>query len=177
NTKKKKKKKKKKNKNWGHEWDIYLTDHHHLARAIIDAFPGDTRFSNYRWLKICVIEDLRMLSQSEFWAYLVNNGYAWLEDRHGESMSWYDLPNNMQSLTDDPFRSLSEYIRDAHGYIKCGVAGMDVFSICNASSAGGKKVDNKPFFEFYWADFFRRHLTQHDRDFQEFGCFFFFFFF
>ncbi|ETO31589.1 putative ParB-like nuclease [Reticulomyxa filosa] len=148
-------KKKKNNKapaiiapSWGHEWDIYLTDHHHLARAIIDAFPGDTRFSNYRWLKICVIEDLRMLSQSEFWAYLVNNGYAWLEDRHGESMSWYDLPNNMQSLTDDPFRSLSEYIRDAHGYIKC--------------------VDNKPFFEFYWADFFRRHLTQHDRDFQEF---------
>ena len=109
----------------------YVTDHHHLALALRDEGVED--------VVTTVILDLSRLELDAFWVVLDNRGLMHPFDRHGKRRSYLDIPQSINELVDDPYRSLAGELRWVGGYAK----------------------DTSPFSEFQWADFLRRNI---DRD-------------
>lgn len=106
----------------------YLTDHHHLARALFEEGVAE--------VAVTIVADLSSLEPAAFWVYLDNRAWTHLYDEHGKRQSHKKLPKHVQDLIDDPFRSLAGALRRAGGYAK----------------------DTTPFSEFLWADFLRRRI-------------------
>jgi hypothetical protein len=106
----------------------YLTDHHHLARALYD--------EGVQEVAVTVVADLSQLQKSAFWVYLDNRGWLHVYDQHGKRRDHKQLPKHLKGLIDDPYRSLAGALRRAGGYAK----------------------DTTPFSEFLWADFLRRRI-------------------
>ena len=103
----------------------YVTDHHHLARALHDA--GITQV-------LCTVEhDFSKLDPETFWFNLDNRGLMHPFDADGRRRSYKEIPDKISKLVDDPYRSLAGELRRAGGFAK----------------------DTTPFSEFLWADFFR----------------------
>jgi len=104
---------------------LYITDHHHLARALCEerietgCFLIEDRFTN--------------LHPEAFWTEM--RAWQWVHpiDAQGRRHDVDALPRHVEGLVDDPYRSLARYVRDAGGYTKTDTA----------------------FAEFQWADFFR----------------------
>jgi hypothetical protein len=106
----------------------YVTDHHHLTRALLDEGVKD--------ILVNVIADLRAVHKDSFWILLDNKGWCHPYDHAGNRREFSDIPRRIADLKDDPFRSLSGELRRAGGYAK----------------------DATPFSEFIWADFLRRRI-------------------
>jgi hypothetical protein len=108
----------------------YLVDHHHLARALHDEGVKD--------ILVTVIGDLSMVERDAFWGVMDNKRWVYPYDAKGERRTFKDLPKSVESLKDDPFRSLAGELRRSGGFAK----------------------DTTPFSEFLWADFLRRHIQR-----------------
>ncbi|WP_131118334.1 ParB-like protein [Lichenihabitans psoromatis] len=108
---------------------IYITDHHHLGMALIEA--GETKAF------VTISNDFSKLARSEFWTIMDHLKLAHPYDQHGHRCSFDDMPKKLTALVDDPFRSLASTVKDAGGYAKA----------------------TEPFAEFLWADFFRRRIS------------------
>ena len=108
----------------------YVTDHHHLVRALLD--EGQTKVA------ISTIADLRHLPKQSFWFVLDNRGWMHPFDDEGRRRDRQDIPNSIADLVDDPFRSLAGELRLQGGYAK----------------------DTTPFSEFLWADFLRYRMKR-----------------
>ncbi|MGA3845528.1 ParB-like protein [Ralstonia nicotianae] len=117
---------------------LYITDHHHLGRAALDAGVITGYFM--------VEADLSQHSQDDFWKAMDQNLWVHPLDEHGVRHYYASIPKHLEKLVDDPYRSLAGYVRDAGGYDKTPTA----------------------FAEFVWADFFRRSIPIEDllADFQ-----------
>lgn len=117
---------------------LYITDHHHLGRAALDAGVTTGYFM--------VEADLSQHSQDDFWKAMDQNLWVHPLDEHGVRHYYASIPKHLEKLVDDPYRSLAGYVRDAGGYDKTPTA----------------------FAEFVWADFFRRSIPIEDllADFQ-----------
>jgi hypothetical protein len=61
-------------------------------------------------------------------------------DDRGERRDYRDIPDSVDALVDDPYRSLAGELRRVGGYAK----------------------DTTPFSEFLWADFLRRRIERDD---------------
>jgi hypothetical protein len=109
----------------------YVTDHHHLARALHE--EGVTRVAT------TVVLDLSRLEPHSFWFVLDNRALMHPFDAKGERRHYRDIPDAIEGLVDDPYRSLAGELRRVGGYAK----------------------DTTPFSEFLWADFLRGRV---DRD-------------
>jgi hypothetical protein len=108
---------------------LYITDHHHLARAALEAGVGTG---------ICEIEaDLSSSRADKFWDEMNENLWVHPLDEYGVRHVYSALPQHIEALVDDIYRSLAGYVRDAGGYEKTPTA----------------------FAEFVWADYFRRSLA------------------
>lgn len=106
---------------------FYVTDHHHLARALLDAGESATE---------CTIKDSQStLSEPAFWDLMTNNKWVWLFDAQGSPLTWRQLPKSLRELQNDPYRSLAGAVKNHNGF--CKPAG--------------------DFGEFQWANFFRGH--------------------
>ncbi len=116
----------------GPNGNVYITDHHHLGRALIEE-GADTVF-------VTVQLDLSAVSKSEFWTVMDHKQWVHAYDSHGHRCSADDIPKKLTKLADDPFRSLAAELRRAGGYAK----------------------DDSPFSEFLWADFLRRRISSDD---------------
>jgi hypothetical protein len=107
----------------------YVIDHHHLARALHDEGIKD--------VAVTVIANLSKLDQDSFWYVMENRDWT-----HpfvdGRRRPYSDLPQSVDKLIDDPFRSLAGELRRAGGFAK----------------------DTTPFSEFLWADFLRRRVKR-----------------
>jgi hypothetical protein len=110
---------------WGPDGKLYITDHHHLGRAAEEA-GVDTGF-------FLVEEDFSKLPIAQFWPKMRDAKWAHPIDQHGQLQCFEAIPDHLEKLIDDPYRSLAGYVRDAGGYDKSPTA----------------------FCEFQWADFFR----------------------
>lgn len=108
----------------------YVTDHHHLVRALMD--EGQTEVA------ISTIADLRHLPKESFWFVLDNRGWMHPFDDEGRRRGREDIPKSIADLVDDPFRSLAGELRLQGGYAK----------------------DTTPFSEFLWADFLRYRMKR-----------------
>lgn len=107
---------------------MYITDHHHLGRAALDAGLATAFFR--------IDGDLSDCSPDEFWKQMENNHWVHPLDESGVRHYCTRIPDQLGKLVDDVYRSLAGYVRDAGGYDKVPEA----------------------FAEFVWADYFRRTL-------------------
>jgi hypothetical protein len=113
---------------WGPDGKLYIIDHHHLGRAAAEAGIDSGFF--------CVEDDLSKVPIAQFWPRMSAAHWAHPIDQHGQPRGFEAIPDHLEQLIDDPYRSLAGYVRDAGGYAKSG-----------------------PFCEFLWADFFRPRVT------------------
>lgn len=111
---------------------LYITDHHHLGRAALEAGVAKGFFT--------VEADLSACAPDDFWAAMDKQLWVHPLDEHGVRHCYAAVPNHLEKLVDDPYRSLAGYVRDAGGYDKTPTA----------------------FAEFVWADFFRRSIAVED---------------
>lgn len=89
--------------------NLYLTDHHHLGRALLAEGISQT---------YCRIEaDLSSLKEKDFWAEMEKRKLVHLYEK-GKSIQASDLPGSISTLRDDPFRSLAGRVREEGGFEK-----------------------------------------------------------
>jgi hypothetical protein len=110
----------------------YITDHHHLARAALDAGMDSVFFS--------LEADLSRCGTEEFWREMDRNSWVHPLDEHGTRHHYSLIPTDLKKLIDDVYRSLAAFVRNGGGYDKTPL----------------------PFAEFVWADFFRRNVAIED---------------
>jgi hypothetical protein len=122
----------------GPDGERYLTDHHHLTRALLE--EGQTE------VYVTIIGDLRKAERGYFWNVMNYHGWTHPYDPKGQRCAYEDLPRTVKGLEDDPYRALSGALRNIGGYAK----------------------DSTAFSEFVWADFFRPRFKRKDitRDFD-----------
>ena len=84
---------------------FYITDHHHLARALYDVGASETYCT--------IIDNLSGATVDDFWKRLEANNQVYLEDENGNPLTPNDLPSSVKDLTDDPFRSLAGVVRES----------------------------------------------------------------
>ena len=118
----------------GPEERRYVTDHHHLARALHD--------EGVKAVATTVVLDLSRLDRDAFWVVLDNLGLMHPFDARGRRQPYRDIPGSIDKLADDPYRSLAGELRRIGGYAK----------------------DTTPFSEFLWADFLRRRIDRKEVD-------------
>lgn len=114
----------------GPKGDLYVVDHHHLARALYD--------EGVETIAVNIIANLGKLKRGEFWAVCDNRGWCHPYNDDGERCDFDKIPKKIADLADDPFRSLAGGLRRAGGYAK----------------------EDTPFTEFMWADFLRRRIKR-----------------
>jgi hypothetical protein len=108
----------------------YVTDHHHLARALLE--------EGIRDVLVTVISDLSGLDKEAFFVVLDIRGWMHPFDENGRRRDYDAIPKTMAELVDDPYRSLAGELRRQGGFAK----------------------DTTPFSEFLWADFLRRRIDR-----------------
>jgi hypothetical protein len=112
----------------GPKGQYYIVDHHHFTKALLD--------EKAPLVAVYVVANLEALAKDEFWTFLDNSDWCHAYDSDGNRCELSKIPKSLSQLADDPFRSLvGEVIR-----------------------AGGCAKNSQPFFEFLWADFFRRRI-------------------
>jgi hypothetical protein len=107
----------------------YVIDHHHLARALHD--------EGVKEVGVTDVANLSKLDRDAFWYVMENRDWAHLFVE-GRRRPYSDLPESVDKLIDDPFRSLAGELRRAGGFSK----------------------DTTPFSEFLWADFLRLRIER-----------------
>jgi hypothetical protein len=113
----------------GPQGKLYITDHHHLGRAALDARVPTGFFLVEADLSKCTLE--------AFWNEMNDNLWVHPLDENGVRHCYSMIPDRLGKLIDDVYRSLAGYVRDAGGFDKTPSA----------------------FAEFIWADFFRRNIA------------------
>lgn len=127
---------------------IYITDHHHMGLALTILAAEWQENNNKKNLEQnpflkCTFNLLYDFSKSnlpkkEFFKVLDSLQFIHQYDENGQPGG--EIPKRLIDLKNDHYRSLAGFVRKSGGY---------------------KKV-NKPYLEFEWADFFRKHITIED---------------
>ncbi|MGH8456715.1 MAG: ParB-like protein, partial [Stenotrophobium sp.] len=108
---------------------LFLIDHHHLARALWeDAFE-------HGWCE--TVADFSGKTETAFWQEMQARHWTYPHDQFGRTRTIADLPAHVSGLVDDPYRSLAGEARRRGAY---------------------QKVE-APFAEFQWANFFRPKIV------------------
>jgi hypothetical protein len=112
----------------GPQGALFITDHHHLGRAALEAGVKTGFFLTEA--------DFSSSGMDEFWKQMDKNLWVHPLDQNGIRHLYSAIPVHLNELVDDVYRSVAGYVRDAGGYDKTPTA----------------------FAEFAWADFFRRSI-------------------
>jgi hypothetical protein len=111
---------------------LFITDHHHLGRAALEAGVKTGFFE--------VEADFSQFDIATFWIEMDKNRWVHPVDENGTRHYFSAIPHHLDKLIDDVYRSLAGYVRNAGGFDKTPTA----------------------FAEFVWADFFRRSIPVED---------------
>ena len=114
---------------WGPDGKLYITDHHHLGRAASEASIDSGFF--------LVEDDFSKLPIAQFWPKMSVARWAHPIDEHGRRRPFTEIPDHLEQLRDDPYRSLACFVRNGGGFDKTPTA----------------------YAEFLWADFFRSRVV------------------
>jgi hypothetical protein len=119
--------------------NFYMTDHHHLVRALFDS-----KVDNDKKVIYVEVKDnwYNLKTMDAFWKKMVDTNNVWLYDENGNQPFDPIFFPSVGKLLDDPFRSLAWLIRCRAGYGKTDI----------------------PFADFYWANYLRANLDLHDFD-------------
>jgi hypothetical protein len=113
----------------GPEDHVFITDHHHLARAALES-GIETGF-------FLIEAEMSTFDPSVFWNTMREQRWAHPIDEQGHPQPCSAIPKHLPELRDDVYRSLAGFVRSAGGYEKTPTA----------------------FAEFVWADFFRHRIN------------------
>jgi hypothetical protein len=108
----------------------YILDHHHLVLALHREGLDE--------MYVTVVADLSALDKETFWFVLDQRNWLHPFDENGVRRSYKAMPQNVQLMKDDPYRSLAGELRRLGGFAK----------------------DTTPFSEFLWADFLRKRIKK-----------------
>jgi len=107
---------------------VFMIDHHHLARALIQNGVAETH----------AVVEANLSRDADFWSTMQSRGWVYLCDASGRGPLRPDeLPDSVDQLPDDPYRSLAGEVGRRHGF----------------------EASDTPFVEFFWANFFRPRMT------------------
>src|SRR5262245_31274338 len=128
---------------------FYLTDHHHLAAGVWNAdVPKEKKVVN-----AYLLADWSSLKADDFWTLMKANNNTWLQEPSGKEITPAQLPASIAKLVDDPLRTLSAWVRNSCGYVKCDAtsddAGDDEEQTC-AKQFPQVKCASAFFLEFAW---------------------------
>ena len=98
----------------GPKGTLYITDHHHLGRAALDAGVPTGFFE--------VEADLSKCSIEAFWKEMNEGQWVHPLDENGVRHYYASIPDSLGKLVDDVYRSLAGYVRDAGGFDKTPTA-------------------------------------------------------
>ncbi|SBT04078.1 conserved exported hypothetical protein [Candidatus Accumulibacter aalborgensis] len=128
---------------------FYLTDHHHLSTAVLNADIPPKQKKLYAYL----LKDWSQMKEGAFWAKMEQENLTWLKNPDGKEISPSELPKKIADLQDDPLRTLSAWVRTNCGYVKCnppGVTDEDAEGSC-ATQFSDVECTRAFFVEFKWA--------------------------
>ncbi len=129
----------------GNDDKFYVTDHHHLARAVWDMAHKKNAAAvdgGSARVVVEVVANWRVLTDYNFWKAMHDSAWVYLFDPTGGGpMQPAKLPAHVKNLRNDPYRGLAWYVRTHFGYEK-GPA---------------------DFAEFQWAQFFRNRMILDNR--------------
>lgn len=111
--------------------NLWLIDHHHLARALLE--------EGVEQVLVSVVAKLDHLPKKRFFAFMDSRNWLHPYDGEGKLCAWNELPRHVGKMVDDPYRSLAGEVRIGGGYAKT----------------------EAPYSEFLWADFFRERIAPH----------------
>jgi hypothetical protein len=114
---------------------FYVTDHHHLARALYDLGESNTY--------CMIVDDLSDKKVDDFWKRMKDSNEVYLKDQNGNAITPSDLPSSIKDLSNDPFRSLAGAVRESCGFEK-----------------SDKSSSAEDYLEFQWAEYLRAHWEQ-----------------
>jgi hypothetical protein len=114
----------------GGDGRLYLVDRHHLVRAV--------QLEGVETVMVRPIADFSSLSTIDFWKALAAKGWCHPYDASGRLRAFSEVPTSIESLGDDPYRSLASALRRRGGFSK----------------------SSKPFSEFAWADHLRSRVSR-----------------
>ncbi len=114
----------------GPEGQLFIVDHHHLARALSEEGVATVALN--------LVADLSVLTAGKFWEVCEERGWCHPYDAVGVRRDIDAIPRTVGALADDPFRSLAGELRRAGGFAK----------------------QPAPFSEFVWADFLRCRIER-----------------
>jgi hypothetical protein len=109
----------------GPKSNAYIIDHHHLGCALLK--------ESFLTAPVQVEADLSAMELAEFWAELAKRFWVYPYDGTGKKHAVSDIPQRLEDMEDDPYRSLAGFVREAGGFIKTMT----------------------PYMEFQWARYFR----------------------
>ena len=107
---------------------FYITDRHHTGLALLQAGVKQAR--------VVVLKDLSELEPDAFWMAMDHHGWVHPYNAKGHRDEFSAIPDALEDLADDPYRSLADHVQKLGGY-----ADSDL-----------------PYADFLWADFFRNRL-------------------
>ena len=107
----------------------YIVDHHHLGLALLK--------EGFKTTPVVVLDDFSKLSMPEFWKAMEGKNWVYPVDGKGKRQKLSDIPTKLENMEDDPYRSLSGFVRQEGGFIKT----------------------QTPYVEFVWAEFFRSRIN------------------
>jgi hypothetical protein len=138
---------------------LYLTDHHHLCTALWRArLSTDVK----KEVAANVIHDWSDMKPVDFWLRMIDEHYTWLHDMNGVGpLNPSLLPDTIGGVLNDPYRTLSRWIRDAGCYFKDELEGKDK-PMCDRDSYIPSAKNAAYFIEFRWANFLRQNVSVED---------------
>jgi len=112
----------------GPDGAYYITDRHHTGLAL--------QRSDVKKVQLVVLKDLSGLEPDAFWMAMDHHDWVHPYDAKGRREAFSRIPERLEDLVDDPYRSLADHVQKLGGYAQTGM----------------------PYAEFLWADFFRNRL-------------------
>ncbi len=116
----------------GPQHRFFITDHHHLARALLEAGVDE--------MILDIQQDWGGLPEDQFWARMKSSQFVYLYDENGQGpLPPSQLPEDVNHLADDAYRGLAWAVQ------KRTAAYDDT---------------NFPYASFLWANFFRARVSK-----------------
>jgi hypothetical protein len=106
----------------------HITDRHHTGLALLRAGVKKAR--------LVVLKDFSDLEPDAFWMAMDHHNWVHPYDAKGKRADFSAIPDKLEDLADDPYRSLADHVQKIGGYADSTL----------------------PYAEFLWADFFRNRL-------------------
>jgi hypothetical protein len=144
---------------------FYLTDHHHLCSSLWRADIPAKKKSVVAY----VLHDWSDKEPDAFWREMIDGSLTWLYDEKGTGpLNPRILPSSIGAILNDPYRTLSRWLRDCGCYTKDELKDKSK-PMCAEEKFLPASHAKAFFIEFRWANFLRENvrLEQKGEDFSK----------